>query len=250
MEAREILCEFSEGASKYTINLNGRIQREREPYTRGGNAFVYHGTLSPRGTTVAIKTALGVPQADKKTIKKMLREAHVWSKLDHPNVLPLLGITTDFDLTVSLVSTWMEKGSARYYVQKRHNDPRAIDLVTCTAIRRAPIIHGDLKGDNVLIAEDGRALLTDFGLSIHFNSSFAMTVNPPRGGSLHWMAPELVDAQNGMLATIESDIWSFGMTTLVCRVALPLSRGLLESCRNFSLGKCRQHPARATGTAV
>ncbi|KAI5987895.1 kinase-like domain-containing protein [Pisolithus albus] len=245
MEAREILCEFSERASKYTINLNGRIRREQEPYTRGGNAFVYHGTLSPWGTTVAIKTALGVPQADKKTIKKMLREAHVWSKLDHPNVLPLLGITTDFDLTVSLVSTWMEKGSARYYVQKRHNDPRAIirdiaeGLSYLHSHPKGPIIHGDLKGDNVLIAEDGRALLTDFGLSIHFNSSFAMTVNPPRGGSLHWMAPELVDAQNGMLATIESDIWSFGMTTLVCRVALPLSRGLLQSCRNFSLGKRR-----------
>ncbi|KAI6127878.1 kinase-like domain-containing protein [Pisolithus croceorrhizus] len=194
MEAGETLHQLAKEASKYAINLDGCIERDLTMCIRGGNAAVFRGTLSSGGTTVAIKTVLGVTQAETKVVKRALKEAHVWSKLDHPNVLRLLGITTDFDLTVSLVTTWMECGSARSYVQKRHNDPRPLD--------------------NVLITEDGRALLTDFGLSIHFNSSFTMTVNSPCGGSLYWMAPELVEAGENMHATAESDIWAYGMTAL------------------------------------
>ena len=48
---------------------------------------------------------------------------HTWSKLDHPNVLPLIGITTQFDLTVSIVSPWMENGNARDFVHTEFVDP-------------------------------------------------------------------------------------------------------------------------------
>ncbi|KAI6096355.1 kinase-like domain-containing protein [Pisolithus croceorrhizus] len=217
MEARDTLRQLAKEASKYAINLDGCIERDQTSCFRGGNAAVFRGTLSSVGTTVAIKTLLGATQAE-------TREAHIRSKLDHPNVLPLLGITTDFDLTLSLVTTWMERGSARSYVQNRHNDPRPLirdiaeGLHYLHSHRTGAIIHGDLKGaslfDNVLIAQDGRALLTDFGLSVHFNSTFTMTVNSPCGGSLYWMAPELVEAGGDMHATVESDIWAFGMTAL------------------------------------
>jgi len=59
-------------------------------------------------------------------LQKVLREAHVWSKLDHENVLPLLGITTAFDHTVSMVSLWMEAGNAFDYVQNKDIDPRPL----------------------------------------------------------------------------------------------------------------------------
>ncbi|KAI6104196.1 hypothetical protein F5141DRAFT_1065023 [Pisolithus sp. B1] len=123
MEESNILRHLAEKTSKYAINLNGRIQRDLTMCILGGNAAVFRGTLSPDGTTVAVKTVIGVTQADR---KRALREAHVWSKLDHSNVLPLLGITTDFDNAVSLVTTWMERGSAHRFVQNRHIDPRPL----------------------------------------------------------------------------------------------------------------------------
>ena len=58
--------------------------------------------------------------------KNFLKEVHTWSKLNHPNVLPLIGITTDFECTVSIVSPWMEKGNARDFVQNKSNDPRPL----------------------------------------------------------------------------------------------------------------------------
>ena len=59
----------------------------------------------------------------------IVREVHAWSKLCHKNVLSLLGITTEFDRTISLVSVWMENGNAHDYVQDKEVDPRP--LVRC-----------------------------------------------------------------------------------------------------------------------
>ncbi|KAI6013832.1 kinase-like domain-containing protein [Pisolithus marmoratus] len=159
METKDTLRQLAKRASKYAINLDGFIQRDLTVCIRGGNAAVFRGILTSDRTTrtVAIKTVVGVTQADMKVIKRALKEAHVWSKLDHPNVLPLLGITTDFDHTVSLVTTWMERGSARSYVQNRHNDSRLLIRDIAEGLRylhnhpKGPIIHGDLKGESSTI---------------------------------------------------------------------------------------------------
>ncbi|KIM53149.1 hypothetical protein SCLCIDRAFT_139595, partial [Scleroderma citrinum Foug A] len=77
--------------------------------------------------------------------------------------------------------------------------------------KEGPIIHGDIKGFNVLISEEGRALLTDFGLSFLTNSSFSMSTPGHFGGKLPWMAPEML---NGGEATAARDVWAFAMTVL------------------------------------
>ena len=55
-----------------------------------------------------------------------MREVHSWSKLDHPNILPLIGFTMDFENTVSVISPWMEKGNARQFVRDKSVDPRPL----------------------------------------------------------------------------------------------------------------------------
>lgn len=62
------------------------------------------------------------------------------------------------------------------------------------------------------ISDDGRALLYDFGFSLLQNSSFSMSVSGPYGGTINWMAPEMLDGGN---VSAETDVWAFGMTTLV-----------------------------------
>lgn len=59
-------------------------------------------------------------------MQSVLREVYIWSKLRHENVLPLLGIATKFDYTVSIVSAWMAPGNARNYVQRQEVDPRPL----------------------------------------------------------------------------------------------------------------------------
>ena len=63
---------------------------------------------------------------------------------------------------------------------------------------------------NVLISNDGGALLTNFTLSWLADSSPSFR---DTGGTVNWMAPEIFD---GGGPTAEGDVWAFGMTALVC----------------------------------
>lgn len=55
-----------------------------------------------------------------------INEIHIWSQLQHENVIPLLGIVTKFDQTVSMVMEWMERGNAHEYAQDVTVDPRPL----------------------------------------------------------------------------------------------------------------------------
>ena len=78
------------------------------------------------------------------------------------------------------------------------------------------VIHGDIKGTNVLIDDSGKAVLCDFGLArfkpdvnnctIYTKESEAVGMQI---GSQNWMAPELFE---GSSLSIQSDIYSLGMT--------------------------------------
>ncbi|KAG6329038.1 hypothetical protein ID866_10051 [Astraeus odoratus] len=220
MDLLPALDELAQRAARYSILLNGTVDRDVTKCVCGGFAVVYQGILRPVGTKVAIKSFRFGDKRDIAAIKNMLYEIHLWSKLHHQNVVPLLGITTDFDQTISTVSEWMAGGNAHDYVQDRSIDPRPLlsgiaeGLYYLHTHEKYPICHGDLKGRNVLISDDGRALLTDFGLSHTVQSSFSMTTPSRQGGSLNWMPPEFLDGETESGPTIAGDIWSFGMTAL------------------------------------
>ena len=55
---------------------------------------------------------------------------HLWSKLRHENVVRMLGISTEFGATISIVSDWLEMGDAYTYVQNKENDPRPLVSLT------------------------------------------------------------------------------------------------------------------------
>ncbi|KAL4079685.1 hypothetical protein J3A83DRAFT_4086203, partial [Scleroderma citrinum] len=84
------------------------------------------------------------------------RELHLWSKLRHENIVRLLGVTTTFDFTVSIVSEWMAKGDAYNYVQDTSIDPRPLLVGIAHGLHylhnhpQGPIFHGDLKGVCIL----------------------------------------------------------------------------------------------------
>ncbi|KAI6008450.1 kinase-like domain-containing protein, partial [Pisolithus marmoratus] len=141
-------------------------------------------------------------------------EIHIWSQLQHDNVMPLLGIVTNFNDTVSMVTEWMERGSTHDYVQDVAVDPRPLLVdIACSLnyLHDSRIIHGDLKGMNILISGMGHALLTDFRCSCQCSPPPGHDVDPPRGGSLQWLAPENLDM---WAINWQADVWAFGMMVL------------------------------------
>lgn len=218
MELSSMLHKLSEWVSRCSFNLNGRISRNmRWSFLHGSTAIVYQGTLIPDGTRVAIKVFRWTPLGSETNLKRIFREVHLWSRLRHENVVCMLGISTDFDSTVSIISGWMSLGNTHAYVQNTEHDPRPLlkdianGLQYLHSHELGSVVHGDLKGFNVLVSDERRALLSDFGRSTQDVPTFNMAVDGFRWGSCHWMAPELLDNRP---ASKESDVWAFGMTAL------------------------------------
>ncbi|KAG6332885.1 hypothetical protein ID866_6203 [Astraeus odoratus] len=219
MDTSVVLQDFFRRATKFSPNLNGQVCIDyTESPKYGGVAFVRRGVLhwEKEKTMVAVKTFRQVVD-DINKLEHILWEVHIHSKLNHKNILRMLGISTDFDNTISIISPWMGMGDAHTYVQLEQNDPRPLLRDTASGLHYlhthdlGPIVHGDLKGMNVLVSDDHRALLAGFSFSTLTKPSLGMNGNPRQGGTLRWMAPELVDDFNPSVA---GDIWAYGMTVL------------------------------------
>jgi serine/threonine protein kinase len=83
------------------------------------------------------------------------------------------------------------------------------------------IIHGDLRGTNILISDDGHACLSDFGLATTFSeadSTAAMTSSSNRAGSARWFAPELIEPKSfgceRFVRTTSSDVYAYARVCL------------------------------------
>ncbi|KAJ7620554.1 kinase-like domain-containing protein, partial [Mycena polygramma] len=162
------------------------------------------------------------------------REALVWKDLHHPHILPFLGIDQDsFPSSLCIVSPWMEQGTVINYL-KDHGHANVDKLLYEIAqgllyLHSRSIVHGDLRGSNILINEDWSACLTDFGLSIFSDATSTMSTN--RGGSIYWMAPELLDPDrfgNKFGRTPASDVYAFGCVCLELYTGRPPFSNLLE----------------------
>ncbi|KAJ7343028.1 kinase-like domain-containing protein, partial [Mycena albidolilacea] len=144
------------------------------------------------------------------------KEVHTWSKLENSHILPLRGITLDLQRTLSIISPWMVNESAKKYVRSGDVDPRPLLHDVASGLhylhtREEQVYHGDLKGDNVMISDGGRALLADFGFSVLASSSFSLPITHPTGGTRAWMAPEKWAGKRDSAA---ADVYSFAMLTV------------------------------------
>ncbi|KDQ52347.1 hypothetical protein JAAARDRAFT_138714 [Jaapia argillacea MUCL 33604] len=213
------------------LNLTGRVSKtEKHPCGGGGFGDVWRGRCD--GTEVAIKVPriYETRMADResamnKVAKRLRREAMVWRQLDHPNVLRFLGVcynnippVHDFP---ALLSPLCENGNILDYLRIHQDVERLPLLVQITAglgyLHENLVIHGDLKGSNVLIKDNGDACISDFGCSrligdqpLHSSTTVM---------SVRWSAPELVFAEpdvsgGGYLLTSAADVWSFAMVVL------------------------------------
>ncbi|KAJ3555728.1 hypothetical protein NP233_g12141 [Leucocoprinus birnbaumii] len=182
---------------------------------------VWKGTL--QGQDVCLKV-MRVYRNSKihELLKAFSCEAVLWGQLQHANVLPFYGVYHLEHSTynrICLVSPWMENGNVDEYLARETNADR-MSLIRDVAsglkyLHGQNIVHGDLKGANVLVHCSGRACLADFGLStIRDPEVMAMTTSSSSsgcGGTIRWMAPELLSSHDtdDPISTKATDIYAF-----------------------------------------
>ncbi|KAK7029786.1 kinase-like domain-containing protein, partial [Favolaschia claudopus] len=215
-KARSMVRKLSEASESLPSSLfipSAVCTREPYPTFGGGFGDIYRATVD--GKPVALKRMRQFLQgSDLRRIHlKFCREALIWKDLKHPYILPLIGIDRDsFPDFLCMVSPWMEHGTVIEYLKKHGHD--IVDKLLYEVaqgleyLHSRDIIHGDLKGANILIQENWTACLADFGLSGLSDASTSMSSN--RGGSVYWMAPELLDPQITFIRTPATDVYAFG----------------------------------------
>ncbi|CAE6427614.1 unnamed protein product [Rhizoctonia solani] len=186
----------------------------------GGFGDIWKGQLHD-GTLVAVKVLrwglMSCKDDERKGFKRMMREIYAWSKLDHENVHKLLGVTL-FQGRLGMISKWMAHGNLRDYLSRNPSVDRHKLCVQIAQgleyIHDSNMVHGDLKASNILISSDNTVKLTDFDYSLISECSLLFSdTTRMGGGTLRWMAPELV-LQECSQRSKQTDIYALGMTFL------------------------------------
>jgi serine/threonine-protein kinase len=166
---------------------------------RGGMASVYEATDLRLDRTVAVKVMHPGMGDDEEFAARFVREARAAARLSHPNVVAVYD-QGDEDGTVFLAMELVPGHTLRDVIRKESPMPaaRALALLepvlsALASAHRAGLVHRDVKPENVLIADDGRVKVADFGLA---KAVSADTQHTATGGVLigtvSYLAPELV----------------------------------------------------------
>ena len=163
-----------------------------------------------------LKIPDGIPAGEKLELReRIMREARALAGLSHPNVVTVFDVLdSGGDEPLVVMELVPSKNLAAAITELGRLDAAQAGVVghgTAAALRaahRAGITHRDVKPGNVLISDDGRIKLTDFGIARN-ESDAPMTSAGLVLGSPAYIAPEVAAGQP---VTPVADLWGLGAT--------------------------------------
>jgi len=197
------------------MNLVGKVIGKYqiiEEIGRGGMATVYKAWDSINQRYVALKVLPPYFQHDAEFIKRFRREAVAAAKLDHPNIVKVYEAGEEGGINY-IAMEYIEGGSLQ-----RRLTGKPLDLSTAISIvsqigsalayaHKRGIIHRDVKPSNILLTEEGRALLSDFGIA-RVSEYGGITRTGTLIGTPEYMSPEQAEGEE---VDHRSDIYSLGI---------------------------------------
>ena len=190
----------------YTIV--GEYVVQKKPIGRGAFSKIYYGYHISTKIDVAIKR---IKLKRSKNMQRMItREIDVMRKLDHPNIIKLYDVIYNSN-TIYIVLEYCKNGDFTHFLKKRAlKEKHACRFLREMAeglkyLRNHNIIHRDLKPQNLLLTDDYRLKISDFGLA-KFETKDKMMET--LCGSPLYMAPEILSYKE---YTDKADLWSIGV---------------------------------------
>ncbi len=193
--------------------VDGRYHVESR-IAQGGMATVYVALDRRLDRDVALKVMHQELTGDDDFVSRFIREARAAARLSHPNVVQvydqgeddgLLYLAMEYLPGRTLRESLTERGALTIRETLRVLEP-VLDALA--AAHRAGIVHGDVKPENVVLTDDGRAKVADFGLA----RAGAATLNTAAPGRLlgtaAYLAPELLTRG---IADARADVYAVGI---------------------------------------
>jgi eukaryotic-like serine/threonine-protein kinase len=178
---------------------------------RGGMGVIYKAVDPGIGRIVAIKMITGAFADDPELLHRFYREAQSVGNLQHPNIVTIYDLGVE-DGSPYLVMEFLEGESLDALIRTRRamSLEEKLDIVVqvCEGVGYAHkhnIVHRDIKPANVMLLQDGRVKIFDFGIA---RIGDRMTLPGQIMGSFQYMSPEQI---NGGNVDERSDIFSIGV---------------------------------------
>ena len=178
---------------------------------------VYRAWWKSRGREVAVKYLRRAHQSHPERIERFCEEATLVAGLNHPNIATVHGLGQAPHGGFFIVFDWIDGPNLQSLLDRSRSagSPLAVRDITrwMTDAARAVeyahqhgVVHCDLKPSNLLLAPDGRVVLTDFGFARRLSGDEGHSVE---GGTLAFMAPEQLDPSFGEIGP-RTDIYGWG----------------------------------------
>ena len=178
----------------------------------GGMADVFRAKCHRLNRFVAIKILKQEYSEDTKFVTKFRGEAQAIASMSHPNIVGIYDVGEENGMYY-IVMELIEGITLKKYIEEKGKlsvkEAVGISLQIANgldAAHRNNIIHRDVKPQNILIARDGTAKVTDFGIAKAASSN---TITANAMGSVHYISPEQA---RGGYSDEKSDIYSLGVT--------------------------------------
>ena len=178
----------------------------------GGQGSVFRAWDTETGQTLALKLLHPHMASDTEYLERFRREARLAASIEHPNVIRVFEVGQDGDH--HFISMEYLPNGVQNLIEAQGALPidRAVDicLQSALALQSAHdhgIVHRDIKPQNILLASDGTAKVSDFGIA-RAEALTTMTATGALMGTPHYMSPEQA---RGQRADIRSDIYSLGV---------------------------------------
>jgi serine/threonine-protein kinase len=195
--------------------LDGRYRVTRR-LARGGMATVYEALDTRLNRTIALKVMHPGFAQDREFVARFIREAHAAARLSHPCVVAVYDQSADGG-HVFIAMEYIAGRTLRDWLADRGRlTPRETFavlepvLAALAAAHQAGLVHRDVKPENVLIADDGRVKVADFGLARAVSNA---TSTGALIGTVAYLAPELVERG---VADQRSDVYAAGILLYEC----------------------------------
>ncbi|CAE6510983.1 unnamed protein product [Rhizoctonia solani] len=237
LDVLEILSNH--GCKDVTEKLDFASTSEH-PISTGGFGDVYSGRLKT-GDRVAIKCLRLIADTlddggQRIHVKNAAHELYAWSKCKHPHVIDLIGVTQHRN-QIAMISSWMDNKHLNWFLSQ-HPEFDCCILSTqisdgVTYLHSMGIVHGDIKGLNILVDQHYQPKLADFGSALlgeYSSLRFTGSTRKPEL-TLRWavlnlafaeapftemehslQAPELIADETG--PSKPGDVYALGITIL------------------------------------